>query len=204
MVNDWRERHLQPPPQGYRWVRDDYNNYYLMLIATGMINNVLYHDDFDARWRQRYARIYSYDDDLYYQECRRTPDPAGVFFGALIGGLLGNVVGQDGNEAGATFAGVIIGGAMGAALTTDLDCEDRSYAYRAYYDGFNDGRANALYQWRNPNTGHYGDFRVEDYYYDPDGFRCANYTQQIFIGGRPEVASGHACQQPDGTWAIVG
>src|SRR5512146_2762664 len=34
-VNDWRERRLRPPPRGYRWVRDDVNNYYLMLIATG-------------------------------------------------------------------------------------------------------------------------------------------------------------------------
>ena len=46
-------------------------------------------------------------------------------------------------------------------------------------------------------------FRVRDYYNDPDGFGCANYTQQIFINGRPEAGRGRACQQPDGTWTIV-
>jgi surface antigen len=175
-----------------------------MLIASGMVADVVYRDAYDLRWRNRYSRIYTYDDDIYYQECRTSPDPAGVIVGALIGGLLGSAVGRGGEQVGATVAGVIVGGALGAALTRNLDCEDRSYAYRAYYDGFNAGRPNAFYRWNNPRNGHYGDFRVEDYFYDPDGFRCANYTQQIYIDGVPQVANGHACQQPDGTWAIVG
>jgi surface antigen len=159
--------------------------------------------DRDERWRARYARTYTYTDDNFYQQCRQTVDPAGVIAGALIGGLLGNAVSRGGARAGGTIAGVVIGGVAGAALTRNLDCEDRSYAYKTYYDGFNAGRPNAVYQWRNPKNGHYGDFRVADYYNDPDGFRCANYTQQIFINGRPQAASGRACQQPDGTWSIV-
>ena len=154
-----------------------------------------------GRWRQRYVQTYTYTDDNFYQECRTSVDPAGVIAGALIGGLLGNAVG---NGRGApTVAGVIVGGTVGAALTRDLNCDDRSYAYKTYYDGFNAGRPNATYQWRNPRNGNYGNFRVADYYNDPDNFRCANYTQQIFINGRPQAASGRACQQPDGTWAIV-
>ena len=160
-------------------------------------------DDRDQRWRQRYARTFTYNDDSFYQECRTSVDPAGVIAGALIGGLLGNAVGRGGGRGGATVAGVVVGGALGAALTRNLDCEDRSYAYKTYYDGFNAGRVNAAYQWRNPKNGHYGEFRVRDYYNDPDGFRCANYSQEIFINGRPQAATGRACQQPDGTWAIV-
>jgi surface antigen len=154
-------------------------------------------------WQRRYNRNYTYNDDVFYQECRQSVDPAGVIAGALIGGILGNAVGRGGARGGTTVAGVIVGGALGAALTRNLDCDDRSYAYKTYYDGFNAGRPNARYQWRNPRSGHYGDFMVQDYYDDPDGFRCANYTQQIFINGRPQAASGRACQQPDGTWAIV-
>jgi surface antigen len=184
-------------------MRDDYNNYFLVLMANGLVADTFYRDDFDLRWNRRYPR-YSYNDDLYYQQCRNGPDPAGVIVGALIGGLLGNAIGRDGGQAATTVAGVIVGGAAGAVLTRNLDCEDRSYAYKTYYDGFNAGRPNAAYQWRNPRNGHYGDFRVGDYVYDADGFRCANYTQQIFIDGRPQSASGRACQQPDGTWAIVG
>ena len=161
------------------------------------------HEEREDRWRQRYARTYTYNDDSFYQECRQSVDPAGVIAGALIGGLLGNAVGRGGGRTGATVAGVVVGGAMGAALTRNLECEDRSYAYKTYYDGFNSGRPNSVYQWHNPRNGHYGEFRVADYYNDPDGFRCANYTQQIFINGRPQPASGRACQQPDGTWTIV-
>jgi len=160
-------------------------------------------DDRDQRWRQRYARTYTYNDDSFYQECRQSVDPAGVIIGGLIGGILGNAVGRGGGRTGATIAGVVVGGALGATLTRNLDCEDRSYAYKTYYDGFNAGRPNSSYQWSNPRNGHRGEFRVADYYNDPDGFRCANYTQQIFIDGRPQAASGRACQQPDGTWTIV-
>ena len=108
-------------------------------------------------------------------DCRQSVDPAGVIAGALIGGLLGNAVGRGGGRGGATVAGVIVGGALGATLTRNLDCEDRSYAYKTYYDGFNAGRPNARYEWRNPRNGHYGNFLVRDYYNDPDGFRCANF-----------------------------
>jgi surface antigen len=152
-------------------------------------------------WQQQYGRVYSYRDDVFYQECRQSPDPAGVIAGALIGGILGRVAGE--GRAGPTVAGVIVGGAVGAALTQNLDCEDRSYAYRAYYDGLNGGYPNRTYEWRNPRSGRYGSFHIGEYYDDPYGFRCAPYSQTIFINGRPQVATGNACQQPDGTWAIV-
>jgi surface antigen len=159
--------------------------------------------DPDQRWRQRYGQTYTYNDDHYYQECRSTADPAGVIAGALIGGLIGNAAGRGGGRAGATVAGVVVGGALGAGLTKRLDCEDRSYAYKTYYDGFNSGRPNSNWQWDNPRNGHYGDFRVGDYYNDPDGFRCASYTQQVYVDGVPQTANGRACQQPDGAWTIV-
>jgi surface antigen len=160
------------------------------------------YDDRSDRWSRRYSRSYSYNDDIYYRECRNSPDPAGVIAGALIGGVIGNAAGQ--GRAGATIAGVVVGGTVGAALTSDLDCEDRSYAYRTYYDGFNSGRPGSRYQWRNPRNDHRGEFRVGTYYNDPDGFRCANFTQTIYVRGRPQQARGRACRQPDGTWTIVG
>ena len=156
------------------------------------------------RWRERYQREYTYQDDIYYRECRTKVDPAGVIAGALIGGLLGNALGSGRSRGGATIAGVVAGGALGAVLTKGMDCEDQSYAYKTYYDGFNAGRTNVPYQWRNPRSGHYGEMRVLDYANDRGGFRCANFTQEIFVQGRPQAARGRACQQPDGTWAIVG
>jgi len=159
--------------------------------------------DRDQRWRARYQRAYTYNDDGFYQQCRQSVDPGGVIAGALIGGLLGNSIARGGARAPATAAGVIVGGALGGSLTRNLDCEDRSYAYKTYYDGFNSGRANSRWNWRNPNNGNYGEFVVGDYYTDPDGFRCSTYTQRVYVNGRPQTASGRACQQPDGNWTIV-
>jgi surface antigen len=163
-----------------------------------------YGDDRDARWRQQYSREYDYQDDNYYRECRNGPDPGGVLAGAVIGGLLGNTLGRGGGQAGATVAGVVIGGAAGAALTTDMNCEDRSYAYKIYYNGLNAGRRNASYDWRNPKNGHRGTFVVGDYYTDPAGFRCATFSQVTYINNRPpQEVRGRACQEPNGTWAVV-
>ncbi len=160
-------------------------------------------DDRAQRWQQSYGRVYTQNDDSYYQECKQTVDPGAAIAGAIIGGLLGNAVGGNGNRAGTTIAGVVVGGALGAVLTRGLDCEDRGYAYKAYSDGFSAGRPNTSYQWRNPRNGNYGDIRIADYYNDGGGFRCANYSQRIYINNRPQTAVGRACQQPDGTWVVV-
>ena len=40
-VDDWRQRRLRKPPRGYRWMRDDNNNYFLAAVATGMILDLL-------------------------------------------------------------------------------------------------------------------------------------------------------------------
>lgn len=200
-VNDWQQHGLKQPPGGYRWVRDDNNDFFLALIATGVISDVIYRSDRDNLWRQHYSRTYSYNDDVYYQQCRSAPDPAGVLIGGLIGGLLGNAAGG-GNRTGATIAGVIFGGAVGAALTSNMDCGDRSYAYKTYYNGFNSGRT-GRYEWRNPSNNHRGEFRINSYYNDPYGFRCARFDQVTYIQGRSYNATGVACRQPDGSWTVI-
>ena len=222
---DWRESNLPRPPQGYQWMMFG-NQYVLASIANGQIRDVRHVERRDrrdrrderverrdprsysraereAQWRARYARHYELNDDAFYRECRNKPDPAGALVGAVIGGLLGNAAGNSRNSTGTTIAGVIAGGAIGAALTTKLDCQDRSYAYKTYNTGFNAGRANAYYDWQNPQSGTRGRLHVLDYYEDEDNFRCSVYSQTIWIDGRPEEARGRACQQPDGAWAII-
>jgi surface antigen len=200
VVQNWRQRNLAPPPRGYQWVCDARRNCFLVRTTTGVIRRAEWYDDRDYRWRQRYARRYTYTDDLYYRECRNRPDPAGILIGGIIGGLLGHAIDRD--EPGAVFAGIIIGSVAGAALTRDLDCDDRGYAYRTYYSAFNGGRPGYPYYWNNPHNRHRGEFRVRSYYNDPYGFRCANYTHTAWIPGR-RSASGRACRQPDGAWVFV-
>jgi surface antigen len=155
------------------------------------------------RWDSRYQRTYSSDDDPYYRDCRQQVNPGSVVAGAVLGGLLGSAVGNRGSRGVSTAAGIVLGGTLGATLGSDLDCEDRSYAYDTYGEGFRAERPNQTYNWRNPDSGNYGAFYVGQYYNDPDGFRCATYSQTIYVRGRLEEARGHACRQPDGTWVIV-
>lgn len=202
-VNNWQRFGLKPPPSGQRWHRNDNNDFFLVAISSGLIADSLFFNDRERNWDQRYSRTYGYDDDVYYRECRTGPDPAGILVGALIGGLIGNSAGQ-GNRTNATIAGIIIGGSAGAALTSQMDCGDRSYAYRIYSRGFNDGRINYNYDWRNPANGHRGTFRVSRYYYDAGGFRCADFRQTLYyLQANHRYRNGRACLQPNGAWVIV-
>lgn len=203
-VNNWQYYGLQSPPYGYQWHRDDHNNFFLVVISSGVIAVPVLWEDRDRRWNESYHRTYGYDDDIYYRECRSGPDPAGILLGGLIGALIGNTAGH-GDRTNATIAGIIIGGAAGAALTSHMDCDDRSYAYQAYSRGFNDGRVNYDYDWRNSGNGHRGTFRVTRYYDDRYGFRCAEFRQSLdYLQSNYRYRDGRACLQPNGAWVIVG
>ncbi len=197
---DWRSSNLSPPPRGYRWYCSNPRNCVLVRDATGIVVRARWNDEREDYWRRRYSQRYTYQDDVYYRECRSRTDPAGILLGGLIGGLLGGAA--DSHDAGAIFAGVIIGGIAGAALSRELDCDDRSYAYRAFYSGLNGWRTGSVYDWRNPRNGHYGQFRVRSYYYDPYGFHCARYRHTVWSSGRRQF-DGRACRQPDGAWSFI-
>lgn len=207
VVKEYKRYNLRKPPRGYQWVRAD-NRYMLVGSNSWKINEVIIINQArpgnrDELWRKRYSRAYTVNDDNYYNECRSKPDPAGALVGALVGGLMGRTVAGRGDRTEGTIIGVIAGGALGAALTSKVDCEDRSYIYRTYADGFNDGRPNRRHEWNNPRSGNRGEMRVLDYYNDEDDFHCAVFTNTIYIGGRPQEARGRACQQPNGSWAII-
>lgn len=50
---------------------------------------------------------------------------------------------------------------------------------------------------------HRGEMDVIDYYEYEDNFRCAVYSNTVYVGGRREEARGRACQQPDGSRYII-
>jgi hypothetical protein len=104
-VPDWRGRNLPPPPRGYRWYCSTPRNCFLVRKSTGIVVRTRWNDEREEYWRRRYAQRYSYQDDIYWRECRSRPDPAGILIGGLIGGLIGSAA--DHHDAGALFAGVI-------------------------------------------------------------------------------------------------
>ncbi len=146
-----------------------------------------------------------FDRMSYYRECERQQQgntAGGAIIGALAGGLLGNAISRGPQRGAGTAVGAIFGGIVGASIGRNMDCEQRSYAYDASYRGFEAGRPNQRYDWRDPRGDAYGYVQVGEYYQERER-RCATYTQQIYVHGRPETASGRACRQPDGTWQMM-
>lgn len=193
-----------PPDNGYN---GRYDNGYTGQIGANPPAD--YDRDRDERDRDRYeqSRAARFDREAYYRECERQRSGntvGGAIVGGLLGGLLGNSVSRGPQRGAGTAVGVILGGVVGASIgNNSLNCEDRSYEVNTYYSGFEAGIPHRRYDWRSPRGGAYGYIQVEDYYRDR-GARCARYTQEIWVRGRPETARGYACRQPDGTWRMVG
>jgi surface antigen len=129
---------------------------------------------------------------------------SGVLTGALAGGALGALLG--GRGAGSRVAGAAIGavagGLIGGAVGASLDERDRQIAYAAEMQALESGQPGAAVSWRGEQSGYYGSI-VPGPYYASNGRRCRQYTHTVYINGRPEVARGTACRNPDGIWVAV-
>ncbi len=125
-----------------------------------------------------------------------TKEEQGTVFGASTGALLGGAMSR-GSPAG-VIGGALVGGFIGNRIGKSMDDEDRRRAYEAQTAAFERGdRA----EWRSPN-GHYGYIEPQPVYYYHD-MRCREFTQTVFVNGRPETMVGRACRNPDGTWHEV-
>jgi surface antigen len=132
----------------------------------------------------------------------------GTLLGGIVGGIIGNQFGRGRGRTAATVAGVVLGGIAGNAITRDRWCSDRradAYYYNyAYYDAFDTPSYGRRYEWRNNYSGNWG-------YVEPIGYTdyqgyddCREFSQTIYIDGRPQYGRGVACRQRDGSWRIVG
>lgn len=54
IVRDWQQHKLKTPPRGYRWVRNDNDQYLLASIASGVIADIVSQNQYrsDYRWSQ--------------------------------------------------------------------------------------------------------------------------------------------------------
>jgi surface antigen len=146
--------------------------------------------------------------DQRYDGCSDN-EALGTVTGAVVGGVVGNQFGSgDGNTA-ATIGGVILGGIAGNAIARDGCRNDRADAYyynTTYYDAFDGREYGQRREWRNPHNGNYGyitpirNVRGDQYGYQQD---CREFTQTVYMNGRPYEDTGVACRANDGTWRIV-
>jgi surface antigen len=101
-----------------------------------------------------------------------------------------------------TFAGGATGALIGSEIGRQLDEADQRALYDAQYRALEYGNPGTPVNWKNPNSGHYGEV-VPGPGYKVNVSDCRDYTSTIYIGGQPQVARGTACRQPDGTWKPI-
>jgi len=127
----------------------------------------------------------------------------GTLVGALAGAAIGSQIGgSTGSRVAAGVAGAALGGLIGNRIGAAMDDEDKRRAYMAQMDALERGAAGAPVGWENPDSGRRGTI-VPGPQYDRRGSQCRDYTHTIYIDGRPQIARGAACRNPDGTWTPV-
>lgn len=132
-----------------------------------------------------------------------TKQVVGTGAGALAGGLLGSQIGGGSGRLWATGAGVLLGGLLGSEIGASLDNADRAYAMQAQQSAYRAPVGETI-NWNNPQSGNYGTYTPTKDGYSSSGRYCREYQQTISVGGRTQQGYGTACQQPDGSWEIVG
>jgi len=130
-------------------------------------------------------------------------EDTGTLVGAGAGALIGSQIGGDSRArvAGAV-GGALLGGLIGNRIGAALDDEDKKRAYAAQMQALEAGPSGAPVAWRNPDSGRYGNI-VPGPAYQQAGTTCRPFTHTIYIDGRPQVARGSACRNPDGTWTPI-
>jgi surface antigen len=127
----------------------------------------------------------------------------GTLGGAGLGGLAGAQIGGGAGKLAAVGAGTLLGAFLGSGIGGSLDRADEVYARQAAAQAYA-APIGAPIQWSNPYTGNAGTVRTTREGWATSGAYCREFQQQVIVGGRVQSAFGQACQQPDGSWRIVG
>ena len=127
----------------------------------------------------------------------------GAGSGAILGGLAGSQIGDGKGRLIATGVGTFLGGLIGTEIGRSLDRADMIYAHQANEQAYSAPIGEPV-NWNNPESGNYGTVVPTRDGYSSSGRYCREYQQTIYVGGQQESAYGTACQQPDGSWEIIG
>jgi surface antigen len=127
----------------------------------------------------------------------------GTIVGAIAGGLAGSTIGRGTGGHVAIGVGTLLGAYLGSEVGRSLDRADRAHAERTAQETLEHGPTGRAGAWVNPDTGHSGTVTPRRDFRSPGGRVCRDYETTVTIDGRTESATGTACRQPDGSWAIM-
>lgn len=127
---------------------------------------------------------------------------AGTVVGGVLGGVLGSNVGQGKGKTAGTIAGVLIGALIGSEIGKSMDETDHMMAERTAQKSLENSPTGTTSTWSNPDSGHRGTITPTNTYRNASNQDCRDYETTVYIDGQRETATGVACRQPDGTWAL--
>jgi surface antigen len=133
-----------------------------------------------------------------------TKQQVGMIAGAAGGALIGSQIGSGTGKLIAVAVGTLAGAWLGSEIGKRLDARDQTMmsntTNRALAHNANGESSN----WANPQSGNSGTVTPTSRQTTAQGQTCRNFNQTVSAGGEREGRQGTACQQPDGSWRIVG
>jgi surface antigen len=134
-----------------------------------------------------------------------TKKSLGTLAGAGLGGWAGSSIGGGRGKLAATAAGTLLGALLGGGIGASLDKADEAAVARTTNKALQSRRIRTPHEWHNRETNSWGTSTVVDEGVDHStGRYCREYQQTITVGGKKRQGHGTACQNPDGTWEVVG
>jgi len=134
----------------------------------------------------------------YIRDGRCDRERLGVVLGGVIGGVTGSKIGKGSGRTAATIAGTVLGVIVGRSIGRHMDNNDQQCTGQALEHAPDRASVN----WHDPDgETSYVVTPVKTYRHQ-DGRYCREYIMRASIGGRREQVYGHACRQPDGSWAV--
>jgi surface antigen len=168
-------------------------------------NNSRYYGHWGPSSRWRYHRTYynhgynSRNFAYYDGLCRYNGNGDGAVVGALLGALVGGYAASDDNVG----AGILVGAGFGAVLGSSLErfdqCDRAQYHYAMNY-AFEYGQP---YYWANPYSGVRGAIVIRETYYNA-GVECRWGDAEVYMpDGTYNYDRVRMCRDAYGDWQVA-
>ncbi len=129
---------------------------------------------------------------------------AGTVIGGVAGAVLGSQVGSGSGRLVATAIGTLAGAMIGSEIGKSLDRADQLAMAQAEQKAHTAPVGEKIV-WNNPDSGNSGSVTpIRDGRNAQSNAYCREYQTTVVIDGREQSAYGTACQQPDGSWKVIG
>ncbi len=129
---------------------------------------------------------------------------AGTVIGGVAGAVLGSQVGSGSGRLIATAIGTLAGAMIGSEIGKSLDRADQLAMAQAEQKAHT-ATVGEKIVWNNPDSGNSGSVTpIRDGRNAQSNAYCREYQTTVVIDGREQSAYGTACQQPDGSWKVIG